>query len=305
MPIEIFNQPVSVPMQFLDEFPGNIKLYLKREDLIHPSISGNKWRKLKYNMLMAHEMKVSSIITFGGAFSNHIYATAAAGAACGINTIGVIRGEVVKPLNPTLKKASAWGMELVSVSRKAYKNKTSKEFLASLESKYGQYYLIPEGGSNVLALKGCAEIGSISEKFDYWCLSCGTGGTLAGLVSGVDKQSKVLGFPALKGGRFLQDDISNLLREANINSPVSWELITDYHFGGYAKLPDDLVTFIRKFRSKYEILLDPIYTSKMMFGVLDLIKKGFFPNNSSILALHTGGIQGFTGIEEKYGIKIN
>ena len=199
MPLEIFNHPVSAPIQFLDEFPGNIKLYLKREDLIHPSISGNKWRKLKYNMLRAHEINASSILTFGGAFSNHIYATAAAGAACGINTIGVIRGELVKPLNPTLKEASAWGMKLIPVSREEYKNKTSEEFLASLESKYGQYYLIPEGGSNVLALKGCAEIGSISEKFDYWCLSCGTGGTLAGLVSGLDKQSKVLGFPALKG----------------------------------------------------------------------------------------------------------
>lgn len=302
---DIFNRPVSAPIQFLDEFPGNVKLYLKREDLIHPSISGNKWRKLKYNMLRAYEIGATSILTFGGAFSNHIYATAAAGAACGINTIGVIRGEIAKPLNPTLEKASEWGMELVSVSREAYRHKTSKEFLASLESKYGKFYLIPEGGSNVLALKGCAEIGAISEKFDYWCLSCGTGGTLAGLVLGLDIQSKVMGFPALKGGQFLQDDIHNLLREVDINSPVSWELITDYHFGGYAKLPDNLVNFIREFRSKYEVLLDPIYTSKMMFGVLDLIKKGLFPHNSSVLAIHTGGIQGFTGIEEKYGIKIN
>lgn len=302
--MEIFNNPGETPIEFVDNFPGNIHLYIKREDLIHPLISGNKWRKLKYNLLDAHQNGYSRILTFGGAFSNHIFATAAAGAACGIDTIGVIRGEILEPLNPTLSRAAGWGMKLVPVTRQEFKQKTYGEFVSSLKEIYGEFYLIPEGGSNTLALKGCAEMADVSDKFDYWCLGCGTGGTLAGLVGGLKDQVKVLGFPALKGSQFLVDDIESMLEKANICPSSTWELVHDYHFGGYAKISEELISFIREFKKSYGIMLDPIYTSKMMFGVIDMIKQGAFPANSRILAVHTGGLQGVTGIEEKYGIKI-
>jgi 1-aminocyclopropane-1-carboxylate deaminase len=304
MSLEIFNKPAQAPIEFVDTFPDNLKLYIKREDLIHPLISGNKWRKLKYNIIDAHHNGYSRILTFGGAFSNHIFATAAAGAACGIDTIGIIRGEILEPLNPTLTQAAAWGMKLVPVTRQEFKRKTNDEFLSALREIYGEFYLIPEGGSNTLALKGCAEMADVSDKFDYWCLGCGTGGTLAGLVSGLKNQEKVLGFPALKGSQFLVDDIKTLLEKANIHPSSAWELVHDYHFGGFAKISKELIAFIQEFKKNYGIILDPIYTAKMMFGVIHMIQEGKFPANSRILAVHTGGLQGVIGIEEKYGIKI-
>ncbi len=304
MSLEIFDNPGRTPLQFIESYPGNIKLYIKREDLIHPLVSGNKWRKLKYNMIEAHKMGFLNVLTFGGAFSNHIYATAAAGAACGINTIGVIRGEILEPLNSTLSQAVDWGMQLVAVSREEYRNKSAPDFLAKLKSRFGKFYLIPEGGSNTLALKGCAEIAAISQKFDYWCVSCGTGGTLAGLLSGLSRKEKVIGFSALKGGTFLEKDIRALLTNAKVKTHIQWELNHEYHFGGYAKITRELLGFINEFKDRYKILLDPIYTGKMMFGVIDLINNGCFPADSNILAIHTGGLQGITGIEEKYGKKI-
>jgi len=304
MSLEIFNNPGETPIEFVDNFPGNINLSIKREDLIHPLISGNKFRKLKYNLLDAHRKGYSRILTFGGAFSNHIFATAAAGTTCGMDTIGIIRGEILEPLNPTLTRAAGWGMKLVPVTRQEFKRKTDKEFLAALKEIYGEYYLIPEGGSNTLAIKGCAEMANISDEFDYWCLGCGTGGTLAGLLSGLKSQEKVFGFPAIKGGQFLVNDIKALLEKANVQPGNTWELVHDYHFGGYAKITRELIAFIQDFNKIYGIMLDPIYTAKMMFGVMNMIRAGKFPANSRILAVHTGGLQGVTGIEEKYGIKI-
>ncbi len=305
MSLKVFDNPGDTPITLIDRYPDNIELYIKREDLIHPLVSGNKWRKLKYNMIEAQKMGYSRILTFGGAFSNHIYATAAAGSACGFKTIGVIRGEIVEPLNTTLKQVVDWGMELVSVSRQEFRNKRAPEFVADLVAKYGEFYLIPEGGSNVLALKGCAEIATTEQKFDYWCLSCGTGGTLAGLLSGLSHQEKVLGFSALKGGEFLEQDIRKLLMDAKLKITATWALNHDYHFGGYAKISSALLDFIRDFKIHHNIMLDPIYTAKMMFGVIDMITKGYFPSGTRILAVHTGGLQGIRGIEEKYGININ
>lgn len=304
MSLRIFDHPGSTPIQYLGCFQNNERLYIKREDLIHPTVSGNKWRKLKYNIIEAANKGFSKVITLGGAFSNHIHATAAAGAACGLHTIGLIRGEIVKPLNPTLKQASEWGMELVPVSRERYRKRADPQFLAELHSEYPNSYYIPEGGSNVLALKGCAEMTNVDKKFDFWCVSCGTGGTLAGLALGLAAETTVLGFTALKGGSFLDQEIRRLLNEAKANDHGKWKLISDYHFGGYAKISDQLTNFMAGFKQDYQILLDPIYTGKLMFGVFDLLEKGFFPANSSILALHTGGLQGIAGIEKKYGIEI-
>ena len=304
MSLELFNNPGNAAVELIESFPGNISLFLKREDQLHPQVSGNKWRKLKYNMIRALETNQPRILTFGGAFSNHIYATAAAGAACGVPTIGFIRGEVLQPLNDTLEQATSWGMKLVALSREDYRKKSDPEFLDQLTSRYGKGYVIPEGGTNSLAIRGCAEIANTPESYDYWCVSCGTGGTLAGLVVGLKQPGMVLGFPALKGGDFLENEIGKYLVGHEIDRYVDWQLITEYHFGGYAKISLELIEFIRHFHHKYKVLLDPIYTGKMMYGIFDMIKNGYFKANSRILALHTGGLQGISGIEKKHGIKV-
>ena len=302
---ELFEAEQDAPVEFLDRFPGDIELFIKREDLIHPHVSGNKWRKLKYNLLEAVNRGAPAILTFGGAYSNHLHAVASAGSICGLKTIGIVRGEIPEPLNPTLQQASDWGMELVPVTRKKYRWKSHAEFLDHLRDRFGDFYLIPEGGSNAQALRGVSELTRISEKFDYWCISCGTGGTMAGLLCGLSNEEIVLGFPALKGGSFLREEINQFLKIAGVEAVAQWDLVTDYHFGGYAKISQELIDFIIDFNSKYTIQLDPVYTGKMMFGVTDLIKSGFFRRKSKILAVHTGGLQGIAGIEKKYGIQIN
>jgi len=271
----------------------DVQLYLKREDQIHAHISGNKFRKLKYNIEEARKQDVGTLLTFGGAFSNHIAALAAIGKEMGFKTIGIIRGEELESRihdNATLSFAKECGMELHFVRREAYRDKSSEEFLSQLDQDYGQCFVIPEGGTNELAIKGCEEILTAEDTdFDYICCSVGTGGTISGLINSCNQDQIVLGFPALKGD-FLQEDIRKFAKQDN------WELISDYHFGGYAKINEDLVTFINQFKQTNGMQLDPIYTGKMMFGILDLIKKGFFPKGSRILAIHTGGIQGISGM---------
>lgn len=271
----------------------SLKLVIKREDLIHPFVSGNKYRKLKYNLFEAKSFNKSMLLTFGGAFSNHIAATAYAGKAHGFETIGVIRGEELEDQiasNPTLKFAQSCGMQFLFVSREAYRNKSTAEFLKMLKEKFGDFYLIPEGGTNDLAVKGCEEILQPNDlEFDYICCAVGTGGTIAGLINASKKHQKLLGFPSLKGD-FLKQDIRKFAHQEH------WELMTDYHFGGYGKINSELITFINTFKSNYNIPLDPIYTGKMMFGIFDLIEKGYFSKNSKILIIHTGGLQGIVGM---------
>ncbi|WP_336066992.1 pyridoxal-phosphate dependent enzyme [Mesoflavibacter sp. CH_XMU1404-2] len=274
----------------------NIELSIKREDLIHPFVSGNKYRKLKYNVLQAREENKPTLLTFGGAFSNHIAAVASAGKAEGFNTIGIIRGEELKgkvDTNPTLSFAKSCGMTFNFISRKDYKDKSNPNFISNLKDWFGDFYLIPEGGTNNLAIKGCQEIlNEKDSKFDYLCCAVGTGGTVSGIINASKSNQKILGFSSLKGD-FLNKDISKFATSTN------WELITDYHFGGYGKINDSLIAFINKFKAETEIPLDPIYTGKMMFGIFDLIKKGYFKPNSKILAIHTGGLQGIDGMNAK------
>ncbi len=271
----------------------NVSLYIKREDLLHPYVSGNKFRKLKYNLLQAKSENKKTLLTFGGAFSNHILAVAAAGKEQGYKTIGIIRGEELKDKiaeNPTLKKAQDLGMVFEFVDREIFREKSSPKFFQQLVEKFEDFYLIPEGGTNELAVKGCEEILTITdEKFDYICCAVGTGGTISGLINCSKKSQQVLGFPALKGD-FLREDICKFVSKSN------WDLITDYHFGGYAKVSEELILFINDFYQKYKVPLDPIYTGKMLFGVIDLINKKYFPENSKILVIHTGGLQGITGM---------
>ena len=281
------NQQIALP------FPNEITLYLKREDLIHPFVSGNKFRKLKYNLLKAKEEKKTKLITFGGAFSNHIAAVAYAGKENNFETIGIIRGEELESQiyeNPTLQFAQDCGMEFLFVTREEYKNKTTDLFIEQLKNGYGDFYLIPEGGFNSLAVKGCEEIITEDDsQFSHVCCSIGTGGTISGLINTSHLHQKIIGFPALKGD-FLSEDIRKFAVKSN------WELVIDYHFGGYGKINQELVGFINDFYMRTKIPLDPIYTGKMMFGIVDLIEKGYFPNGAKILAIHTGGLQGIKGM---------
>lgn len=280
----------------------NIKLFLKREDLLHEKISGNKWRKLKFNLEAAIAEKHKTILTFGGAYSNHIYATAAAAQEAGLNAIGIIRGERTEPLNATLSFAEKSGMHLHFVSRTLYREKAEPFFIENLRKQFGDFYLVPEGGSNALAVKGCAEIvEEITFPFDYLCTAVGTGGTMAGLIAS-RTEVNVIGFSALKGN-FLQNEVKRLLKEYNYSGEEKWEIINEYHFGGYAKFTPELIDFINVFKQNHTIQLDPIYTGKMMYGIYDLISNNYFDRGSTIVALHTGGLQGLEGFKERYGIE--
>jgi len=283
----------------------NLTLWVKREDLLHPHISGNKWRKLKYNLQEAKAQSKETILTFGGAYSNHIAATAAAGAEFGFKTIGIIRGEEHLPLNPTLAFATQQGMELHYVSRELYRHKNEPDFLAELAAKYNQPYIVPEGGTNQLAVKGCTEIvEDITIDFDVICCASGTGGTIAGIIAGLKGQKQVLGFPALKGGDFLETEIEQLSYSYSGANYSNWQLITDYHFGGYAKVKPELLQFIQAFQEEHQIPLEPVYTGKMFYGLFDLIFKGYFPEGTRIVAVHTGGLQGNAGFKERLGIDV-
>lgn len=268
-------------------------LYIKREDLLHPHISGNKFRKLYYNLLKAKEDNHSTLLTFGGAFSNHIVAVAAAGMENGMKTIGVIRGDELQEKimsNPSLKKAQEFGMVFEFVSREIYRNKNEEAFVQKLKELFGDFYLLPEGGTNSLAVKGCEEILTDEDAdFDFICCAVGTGGTVSGIINSSKVSQQVLGFPALKGD-FLSEDICKFVTQSN------WQLVTDYHFGGYAKVTKELIEFINNFYQKFQVPLDPVYTGKMVFGVLDLIRKNKFPKGAKILMIHSGGLQGIAGM---------
>ncbi|MFD2248535.1 1-aminocyclopropane-1-carboxylate deaminase/D-cysteine desulfhydrase [Pontibacter ruber] len=283
----------------------DVTLWVKREDLLHPTISGNKWRKLKYNLQEARQQQHDTLLTFGGAYSNQIAAVAAAGQEFGFKTIGMIRGEEHLPLNPTLGFSAAAGMELHYVSREMYRKKQDPEYLEQLSLQFDQPYIIPEGGTNALAVKGCTEIVTdIAIEYDYVCCACGTGGTLAGIIAGLDGEKQVLGFPALKGGEFLKEEIEQLILNYNGQKYSNWQLITEYHFGGYAKVKPELLEFILAFQAKHNLPLEPIYTGKMFYGIIDLIRKGYFPKGSRIIAIHTGGLQGNAGFKERLGLDV-
>lgn len=277
-------------------FPKNISLTIKREDLIHPFVSGNKFRKLKYNLLQAKAENKETLLTFGGAFSNHIAAVAYAGKEQGLKTIGVIRGDELFDKikeNPTLKFAQENGMQFEFVTREEYRFKSEVSYLEKLKDKFGDFYLVPEGGTNELAVKGCEEILTDEDAvFDYICCAVGTGGTISGLINSALPHQKVLGFPALKGD-FLTDEIRIFAKQDN------WNLISDYHFGGYGKINLELIEFINAFFEDNKVPLDPIYTGKMVFGVIDLIRKNYFPEHSKIILIHTGGLQGIEGMNIK------
>lgn len=287
---------IQSEVQFIQKI-NNCELHILREDKIHPTISGNKFRKLKYNLEEFSKGNYNSLLTFGGAYSNHIVATAAAGKEFGFNSIGIIRGEELVDkidTNPTLKFAKECGMTFHFISRKQYQNKYSPEFLEKLNSLFGNFYLLPEGGTNKPAVRGCEEIlGEHTSNFDFICCAIGTGGTISGIINASLPHQQILGFPALKDSNFLKNEIIQFSTRSN------WNFITDFHFGGYAKFNDELLYFINDFKQQYNVPLEPIYTGKMIFGIYDLFHKGYFPKESKILAIHTGGLQGIDGINIK------
>lgn len=292
-PIVRINDPV------LDK--SGIELCIKREDLLDQYISGNKFRKLKFNLIEAKSLGHHTLLTFGGAYSNHIHALAYAGYMYNFKTIGIIRGEETLPLNPTLNDAREFGMQLFYISRTAYRNKEHPDFLRKLVDDFGKFYLVPEGGSNVFAVRGCTEIVSESVlEFDHICCAVGTGGTLAGIIAGMNDRKNVLGFPVLKNGGFMVETITRLIGDFNNKSFKNWQLMLNYHFGGCAKFDLSLVSFINQFKYLHKIPLDPVYTGKLMYGIYDLAKEGFFKKGDRILAIHTGGLQGIAGFNQRH-----
>ncbi|MES2621191.1 MAG: pyridoxal-phosphate dependent enzyme [Bacteroidota bacterium] len=302
------NLPFSEsPLQMLSDDllrEKEITLHIKRDDLIHPHIQGNKGRKLKYNLEQAHLSATDTLLTFGGSYSNHIYATAAAAKHFGLKSIGIIRGEEHLVKSPTLQFAVSQGMQLIYTSRESYRNKETKDYLENLRAQLGDFYLIPEGGTNMHALKGVDElISEVKTDYDYMCVACGTGGTLAGLVAGLKGEKNLLGFSSLKGEDSLTAKVNALANEYSGVTYSNFKINFDYHFGGYAKVKPELIEFIKQFKQRFDILLEPVYTGKMFYGLYDLIANDYFPKGSRIVAVHTGGLQGLSGYTAYFGDK--
>ena len=274
----------------LDQY--QIKLWIKRDDLLHPIISGNKWRKLKYTLDHALSEGADTLISMGGAYSNHLHALAYVGKALGLKTIGLVRGEQPETLTPTLSDLQNWGMVLKFVSRFDYRLLRQYKGCYDLPGLKPQQYWLPEGGAQALALKGVAElVNEIDVAYDILCVPCGTGATLAGIIDMVPDQVSVMGFAALKNAEFLQTDVESLLPRPCSN----WQINMDYHFGGFAKTSAELMTFMADFEFKTGIPLEPVYTGKMIYAIYNLITKHTFKPGQRIIAVHTGGLQGKRG----------
>ncbi|MBF9221481.1 1-aminocyclopropane-1-carboxylate deaminase/D-cysteine desulfhydrase [Hymenobacter ruricola] len=300
-----FLQEISEPVAAA----RGVRLLLWRDDLVHPALPGNKARKLKYNLVAAREQGHHTLLTFGGAYSNHLAALATAGRLFGLRTIGLVRGDApdasgLAQLNPTLARAAADGMELHYLDRSTYRRRAEPDFIAGLSARFGPAYVLPEGGTNALALPGCAEL--VTEirqqtEFDALAVAVGTGGTLAGLLTGLAGWQQAIGVAALKNGGFLRAEIDALTQQASGQIFTNYTLQTDYHFGGYARHSAGLLAFIEEFRGRHGVLLDPIYTGKLLFGVLDLIEHGYFARGSTVVAIHTGGLQAWAGWQQRFG----
>ncbi len=279
-----------------------VELWLKRDDLTHPHIQGNKWRKLKYNLVEAKQEGHKVLLTFGGIYSNHIYAMAAAGREYEFKTIGIIRGEPADEPTDTLRFAASCGMRLLYMDRTHYRLKEDPDSIESLHVQLGDFYMVPEGGTNLLALQGCVEmVAEIKRDYDYLCMATGTGGTIAGAISALYGRKKAIGFSSLKGTDTLSTRVSELVSEFTDSSFANWHINFDYHCGGYARVTPELIDFIKAFKRDQLTQLEPVYTGKMMYGIYDLIRKGYFARGTRIVAVHTGGLQGLCGYRE-YGL---
>ncbi|MCW0505382.1 1-aminocyclopropane-1-carboxylate deaminase/D-cysteine desulfhydrase [Aeromonas piscicola] len=273
-----------------------VTLWCKRDDLIHPTISGNKWRKLKYQLQHAQEQGIRHLISFGGAYSNHIHALAAAGCQSGLNTTGIIRGEPDAASNSTLSAAKDWGMDLIFVDRQSYRQRQDPHWLAQFAAP--DTLIVPEGGSSPLAIPGVAElVGEVPFSPDLWVLPCASGGTLAGLIAGKREQERILAIAVLKGANFIADEVRRL-HPAAATTP-GWQIALDHHDGGYAKFSPALWQWVQAFSAETGLPLEPIYSGKAMWGLFRELAAGHIPRGSKIVFIHTGGMQGLMGLKEQ------
>lgn len=293
--------PPPSPLREIDDplwAAARVRLFVKRDELLAPEpddpFSGNKWRKLQYNLLRIREADRPTLLSFGGPYSNHIAALASAGRHLGIPTIGVIRGEPVR--NPTLERAAADGMRLHFVQRGTYRLKDEPAFLEALREELGPFYPLPEGGSNALALRGCFDLGEeilrqLPEAPTHVAVACGTGGTLAGLVTALHRHCHCLGVSVLKGP-FMTEAVRDLLARFTGQAWPNWSVVEGYHHGGYAKVSTELTQFMDTFHRRHGILLDQVYTGKLFFALYRLLHQGAFTPGDRVVAIHTGGLQG-------------
>lgn len=288
--------PLREDLVFIQELPGfagndsNIKVQLLRLDRIHPLISGNKWYKLRYNLEAALALGAATVITFGGAYSNHLVATAAAASAAGLPSVGIVRGWHAAAPNPVLQQCAAYGMQLQIVSREEYDRKEDPAYLAALSARYSSAYIIPEGGANEAGRRGIAAIAAmIPSTITHVCVSVGSGTTFAGLRHALDPGQQLLGFAPMKGGAYLKDTIQSWLGPG---PQGTWEITDRFHFGGFGKITAELRAYMADFEQAYGFPLDRVYTAKMMQGLSVLLAEAAFPAGASILAIHTGGLSG-------------
>jgi 1-aminocyclopropane-1-carboxylate deaminase len=291
--LEIFSPVHQIQNTLFDE--KGLKVFIKRDDLIHPIISGNKWRKLKYLLKQAQAENKNHLVTFGGAYSNHLLATAAAAAKFGFKATGIVRGEEVN--NDTLFLCRLHGMNLLFTDRERYRDKPAlfNQYFADATDAF----FIDEGGSSAEGAKGCSElIDELTDTYDHIFCASGTGTTAAGIISGIQKHQLPTQFhsvPVFKNGEFIREEIDKLL-----TAPANYHLHTDYHFGGYGKTDEKLIAFIKQFVADTGILIEPVYTGKMLYAIYDLARQDYFTAGSSILAIHSGGIWGLLGMKDKF-----
>ena len=301
MLVEIPKTPIEELKTPFLEFQ-KIRIFIKRDDLNDPLLMGNKFRKLKYNLITARAKGADTLLTYGGAYSNHIFATAAAGKRYGFKTIGLIRGDELNAnSNPTLKAAANFGMTLVFLPRQEFSDfKSHLNFPSDVK---GKIYTLPEGGTNRAAIRGCAEIiEEISLPFDILCTPIGTGGTMVGLLKGLAGQKEVWGFSALKG-KWIDTHIKSLLIQEKIKV-TNFKTFSENDFGGYGKFNSRLITFITWFHNEKKIALDPIYMGKMCLRLWEMLKNEQIAEGSTIVLLHTGGLQGIMGFNQKYNTEL-
>lgn len=298
--LDIFSPVHQIQHPLLDE--KGLKLFIKRDDLIHPLISGNKWRKLKYTLIKARSEEKNHLITFGGAYSNHLLATASAAAKFGFRSTGFVRGEEVD--NDTLFMCRLHGMQLLFINRDSYRDKPA------LFQKYfgddSDAFFIDEGGASAEGARGCSElVNELPQTYTHLFCACGTGTTAAGIINGIAEQQLLTqfhGIPVFKGGDFMRDEIAKYLipHPALSEREVSFNLHTDYHFGGYGKTTPELIGFIKEFVASTGILIEPVYTGKMLCAIFDLARNNYFNPGDEILAIHSGGIWGLLGMKDKF-----
>lgn len=271
---------------------NNVNLFVKRDDLTHPLITGNKWRKLKHNLIFAKQQNISKLISFSGPFSNHLYALAGASRLFDFNSEVIVRGPQLDANNPCLKFAAACGVKLTPVNRLTYRRRNDLDYLTELQNSKPDSLIIPEGGSNQLAIKGMIELAhSLPDVDEVWCAT-GSAGTLAGLVEGLPEETKIRGVAVLKQADYLNETVKQLSPKAQ--HQTNWQLLTEYHYGGYGKFNAELWQFCQNLR--HQLPLEPIYTGKLLFTLFNLVKQRRFPAGSKLLAIHTGGLQGLNGL---------